>query len=81
MARLIFHTMEILVDFKNSRRVVAIPQGSCLEAELEKDIVKRFPSCDIAIAAIGTAVAQSSSKDVYILQRKTRDWGFVDITD
>ena len=39
------------------------------------------PLHDIAVAGLGGKVYQSTSKDVYILQKRTEKWGLVDITD
>lgn len=73
--------MEVLLHFEGSRRVVAVPAGSTLEVELEKEVVKCFPDRDIAIASIGGKVPQSSSKEVYLVQKLAPKWGYVDVTD
>ena len=73
--------MEVLLHFEGSRRVVEVREGSTLEVELEKELVKRFPDRDIAVAPVGQKVLQSTSKDTYIIQRLTQKWGYVDVTD
>lgn len=74
--------MEILFNFENSRRVVHLPEGCSLEVELEREVLKRFPDRDIAIAPIGKEVPQSSTKDVYLIQKMgLPKWGFVDVTE
>ena len=73
--------MEVLVKFEGSRRVLAVSEDSCLVVEIEKELCRRFPDRDIAIAPIGSKVPQSTSKEVYIIQRLTSKWGYVDVTD
>jgi hypothetical protein len=73
--------VEVLLHFEGSRRVLNIGEGSTIEVELEKELVERFPGRDLTVAPIGQAVPQSPSKDVYMLQKLTLKWGYVDVTD
>ena len=73
--------MEVLLVFQNSRRVITVAEGQQLLAAVERDIGERFPDRDIAVAAVGDKVPQSTSKEVYMLQKRTEKWGYVDITD
>lgn len=58
-----------------------LPEGSTLEVELEKELGVCFPDRDLKVAIIGSKVPQSTSKDVYIVQRLTERWGYLDITE
>ena len=71
---------ELLFHFEGSRRVLKLQEGSILEIELEKELGIRFPDRDFAIASIGKRVPQSGSKDVFIIQKLTEKWGYVDVT-
>ena len=73
--------MEVMVVFEGSRRVVTVAEGASLLAVVERELVKRFPERDIAIAPVGSKVSQSVSKEVYILQKLTAKWGYVDVTE
>lgn len=48
---------------------------------IELDLAKRFPDRDIALAAGAVPIPYSSTKDVHIIRRWTKKWGFVDVTD
>jgi hypothetical protein len=71
--------MEVLVNFEGSRRVVSV-EDSLLVA-VEKELARRCPGRDVAIAPVGTKLSQSGSKEVYILQKLTTKWGYMDVTD
>ncbi len=76
--------MEGLLNFDGSRRVIIVPYGSSLFVAIEQDLFKRFPDRDITIAVLTTQsepIPESSTKDMYIVRRKTDKWRFVDVTD
>ena len=73
--------MEILVNFEGSRRVVSVEDSSDLLVAVERELARRCPGRDIAIAPVDTKLSQSGSKEVYILQKCTEKWGYVDVTD
>jgi hypothetical protein len=73
--------MEILLTFEGSRRVLKILEGSAILIDIEREVAKRFPDRDFVIAPIGNKVPQSTSKDVYIVQKFSTKWGYVDVTD
>lgn len=72
---------QVLLHFEGSRRVVRVPEGYTLEVELERELLTHFPVRDIAVAPIGNKVPQSPSKDVYMLQKMTSKWGYVNVME
>ncbi len=49
-------SLEVLLIFENSRRVLTVSEKNPLLAAIEKDISERFPERDIAVAAVGEKV-------------------------
>ena len=75
--------MEVLLTFEGSRRVIKVEEGSSLSLlrAIEKDLGERFPDRDIALSPGELPLPKSSSKDIHFVQRLTKKWGFVDVTD
>ena len=73
--------MEVLLTFEGSRRVITVEEGSSLLRAIEKDLGERFPDRDIALSPGELPLPKSSSKDIHFVQRLTKKWGFVDVTD